>query len=128
MNNPNNPWISAYKEIIGGLTDPLFILFPVLENHFLLALPVRRERHRKLDKLYDLILGVISDKKRIIQEGYKSSGDDSNEKDLLTLMIEANETDKLGGLSDKELLVSSIEMDNVSKSPERSYFFIPKTG
>ncbi|RUS18930.1 cytochrome P450 [Endogone sp. FLAS-F59071] len=98
-----NSWASTYNQIMAGASEPLFAIFPILEKHFLWAFPKRRELHKKMDRLDSLFMEVIENKKRTIQrEGAELSGDD-NEKDLLTLMIEANETEKLGGLSDLEL-------------------------
>ncbi|RUS12782.1 cytochrome P450, partial [Endogone sp. FLAS-F59071] len=104
MEDAKNQWVTIYNEIIKGGAVISFAVFPWVERYFLWALPKRRELHKKLDKLNGLLSEIIENKKRIIrQEGYETSGDDDTEKDLLTMMIEANETEKLGGLSDQEL-------------------------
>lgn len=73
------------------------------------ALPYRRELHRLMDRLYEIINKVIENKRRVVQQvGYEPSGEDDNEKDLLTMMIEANETEKQGGLSNEELRVGIV--------------------
>jgi len=109
IDDPNSPLTTIYKQIMSAISHPLFYVFPVLERRFLWAFPKRKENHRKLSDLNKIFMSLIENKKGTIrQEGYKPSGDDT-EQDLLTMMIEANETDKLGGLSDQELVVRSLE-------------------
>jgi len=68
------------------------------------ALPKRDKIHRNMDKLSKLFEEIIQKKKLVIQQkGYEPIGDEDNEKDLLTMMIEANETEKFEVLSDQEL-------------------------
>jgi len=100
IENAESSWAVIYSDVMGGIVDPLYSLFPTLEKYFLWALPMRQELHRKMDKLDELFTEIVQNKKNVIQEDL---GGEDNERDLLTMMIEANETEKLDGLSDQEL-------------------------
>lgn len=104
LDEEKSRWAELYRTAIEGVANPLYLLFPILENNFLWALPARRELHNKISELDDLLLGIIENKKRVIsQKDYKMTVEDDTEMDLLTMMLEANRTEKHGGLNNKEL-------------------------
>ncbi|RUP50861.1 cytochrome P450 [Jimgerdemannia flammicorona] len=105
IDDTESKWTKIYGDIRAGTSVPLFLLFPVLEQRFLWAFQHRRNLHQKMDQLDKLFMEVIGKKKQAIeQKEYEETFVADNEKDLLTLMIEANLTEQEGkGLSDSEL-------------------------
>jgi cytochrome P450 len=103
LDNPNNEKVENYNIIMEGIRDPVFFFFPILEKRFLWAFPRRRGLHRKMDDMDKLFYSII-DHKRQTLASKKGSVEDA-EKDLLTLMLEANEDseDTQHQLSDLEL-------------------------
>jgi cytochrome P450 len=103
LDNPNNEKVDNYNLIMHGIRNPFFFFFPVLEKRFLWALPKRREIHRTMDKMNKLFYSIIENKRQTLAS-QKGSVEDA-EKDLLTLMLEANEDseDPEHQLSDQEL-------------------------
>ncbi|RUS21135.1 cytochrome P450 [Endogone sp. FLAS-F59071] len=102
IEDTENSWAVVYNNIMDGLQDPLFLLFPILEKYLLWAFPKRYELHRKMDKLNELFAEVIQNKRVLHQKRDMSVEKEDNEKDLLAMMIEANESE-VDGLSDQEL-------------------------
>jgi cytochrome P450 len=103
LDNPNNEKVENYNVIMNGIRNPLFFLFPLVEKYFLWAFPKRRALHREMDKLDKLFYSIIENKRQTLAS-QKGSVEDA-EKDLLTLMLEANEDseDPEHQLSDLEL-------------------------
>ncbi|RUP46398.1 cytochrome P450 [Jimgerdemannia flammicorona] len=105
IDDAGSKWSKIYNDVVAGISAPIFAIFPVLDQHFLWAFPNRRNLHQKMDQLDKLFMDVIEKKKQVItQDGYDGTSEVDNEKDLLTLMIEANVTEQEDkGLSDSEL-------------------------
>lgn len=103
LDNPVNHKVQTYNDINHGTRDPIYFFFPFLEQKFLWALPKRRELHRKMDDM-NAIFNSIIEHKRLTLASTKVKTEDA-EKDLLTLMLEANveATDPKHRLSDSEL-------------------------
>ncbi|KAI8577683.1 hypothetical protein K450DRAFT_282458 [Umbelopsis ramanniana AG] len=103
LDSPVNHKVQTYNAINHGTRDPLYFFLPFLERNFLWALPKRRELHRKMDDMNAIFYSII-EHKRISLASTKDKTEDA-EKDLLTLMLEANEeaTDAKHRLSDSEL-------------------------
>lgn len=103
LDNPDNEKVRIYKDIFKGISDPLYFLFPILDKYFLWALTNRRELHRKVDYMNGVFNSVINNKRQTLAD-VKDSKDEA-EKDLLTMMLEANaETSDTGRqLSNSEL-------------------------
>jgi cytochrome P450 len=89
LNNPENEKVDIYNSIMAGIQDPLYFIFPILERRFLWALPKRRELYRKLEDMNEVFYSIIQHKRETLAS-MKTSIEDT-EKDLLTLMLEANE-------------------------------------
>ncbi|KAH8555193.1 cytochrome P450 [Umbelopsis sp. PMI_123] len=89
LDNPDNEKVNTYNAIQHGMQNPLFFFFPILETRFLWALPKRRELHKKVNVMNDIFNSIIENKRRTLAN-MKESMEDA-EKDLLTLMLEANE-------------------------------------
>ncbi|CAO3681724.1 unnamed protein product [Umbelopsis ramanniana] len=103
LDNPVNHKVQTYNDINHGTRDPIYFFFPFLEQKFLWALPKRRELHRKMDDMNAIFKSII-EHKRLTLASTKVKTEDA-EKDLLTLMLEANveATDPKHRLSDSEL-------------------------
>ncbi|KAI8891343.1 cytochrome P450 [Backusella circina FSU 941] len=94
-------WILAYEKINKGFADKRYFVFPFLDKHFLWMQPERRAIHQKLDCFLKMLDGVIENKRQELKEG-RNANTLLNEKDLLTLMLEA-EADGEGTLTNEEL-------------------------
>ncbi|KAJ2955884.1 hypothetical protein NQZ79_g8173 [Umbelopsis isabellina] len=103
IETPDGEWVNAYNDVANGIMDFRFLLFPSLDTTFVGLFPERQKKHNNLKKLNELFATVISHKKRVLSTD-QSAGEE-NEKDLLTLMIEAgkNEGDGVEPLTDVEL-------------------------
>ncbi|CDS05134.1 hypothetical protein LRAMOSA07663 [Lichtheimia ramosa] len=100
----NNPWVDRYHYLVAKAKNPLFFLFPILEQRYLFLFPDRQKVHNELSIFLGMMSDIISKKKQLLQEkGVNSNTIADNEKDLLALMIEA-ENDGEGRLSNDELL------------------------
>ncbi|CAO3625785.1 unnamed protein product [Mucor hiemalis] len=98
-------WLQGYDEIRSEMTRLFFILFQVFDDQLKWIFPARVNAHKNLDHLLERIDEMIAMKRITITEKinspeFKTLPD--SEKDLLTLMIEA-ELQGEGKLSDMEL-------------------------
>ncbi|KAH8555192.1 cytochrome P450 [Umbelopsis sp. PMI_123] len=108
LDNPDNEKVKTYNDISKGTRDPLYFFFPFLEKHFLWALPKRRELHRKMDDVNDVFYSIVEHKRQVLASA-KDKIEDA-EKDLLTLMLEANEEER----DDKHRLSNSEIRDDLA--------------
>ncbi|KAL1928702.1 hypothetical protein VTP01DRAFT_2488 [Rhizomucor pusillus] len=87
IEEPDGAWPVHYHNVVKGTRDPLFTFFPATEQHlgFFSQNPVAQSR-------------------KVLEEGRKASDNlDDNEKDLLTLMLEA-EMQGEGSMANAEVL------------------------
>ncbi|KAI8377163.1 cytochrome P450 [Choanephora cucurbitarum] len=90
--DPNSKWVVCYDDINVALQDPLFFLFPVLEQKFLWMFPKRKAVHHQLSLFLKMMDDVIVNKRQEIQAGNTSNKHlNESEKDILTLLIEAEQ-------------------------------------
>ncbi|KAG2187286.1 hypothetical protein INT44_004971 [Umbelopsis vinacea] len=89
LEKPGNDKVNTYEDILAGVRNPLHFFFPTLDKYFLWALTKRRDLHSRLGDMNDVFNNIIENKRQTLAE-LKGSIEDS-EKDLLTLMLEANE-------------------------------------
>ncbi|KAI8333281.1 cytochrome P450 [Choanephora cucurbitarum] len=87
--DPNSRWVVCYDAINIAFQDPLFLLFPILEQKFLWMFPKRKAIHDQLDLFLEMMDDIILNKRKEIQADKKYQNE--AEKDLLTLMIEAEQ-------------------------------------
>ncbi|KAI8147891.1 cytochrome P450 [Fennellomyces sp. T-0311] len=95
-------WVQKYNRIIKAMLNPLYLVLPVLDQKLLFLQPGRQRIHNELTELLNMLRGLIIQKRQEINEKKKFNIAD-NEKDVLTLMIEA-ENEGNGTISDDELL------------------------
>ncbi|KAI9248283.1 cytochrome P450 [Phascolomyces articulosus] len=103
-NGEDNEWVTRYNHIVQSAQKPLYFLLPSIERQFKSWIPERRKAHQELSKFLDM-MSSIADHKRQALLNKKASSLDKNdhEKDLLTLMVEA-EHEGQGRLTDEEFL------------------------
>ncbi|CAO3681680.1 unnamed protein product [Umbelopsis ramanniana] len=78
-----------YSDVIKGTQNPVYFFFPILEKYFLWALPERKTLHRKMDEMNTIFFSIIDRKRKALASNDNKI--EEGEKDLLTLMLEANE-------------------------------------
>ncbi|KAG0804398.1 hypothetical protein G6F20_012732 [Rhizopus arrhizus] len=85
--DPDN-WTSTYKLVMQSISDPISNVFCALERLLVYVYPKRRRSADAVAKLNAKFDRVISKKREELQNGIFSNKPD-NEKDLVTLMLEA---------------------------------------
>ncbi|KAI8875653.1 cytochrome P-450 cyp509A1, partial [Backusella circina FSU 941] len=101
--NKNSEWVVNFESVKNGTMDPFFYLFPAFDKKkYLWMFPKRKQIHKDTDKFLAMLDKVIENKRNEMKSGkiYSDVLDD-NEKDILTFMIEAEETE--GKMTDIEL-------------------------
>jgi cytochrome P450 len=101
LNGDPDDWTKTYHLVNEALADPILNVFPSMGALLLVVSPAKRRRMAAIDKLNRKLDEMAQKKRREIQKGSYSNRPDS-EKDLLTLMLEA-ENNGEGLLSDTEL-------------------------
>ncbi|KAI9493100.1 cytochrome P450 [Zychaea mexicana] len=104
LEDRDNEWVTRYNYIIESAQKPLYFIFPSIERHFWSWIPERRKAHQEVSKFLNMMSKMVQEKREAL--GKTSTDQPSireNEKDLLTLMIEA-EREGQGRLTDEELL------------------------
>ncbi|KAI8878901.1 cytochrome P450 [Backusella circina FSU 941] len=103
LTDKNSEWVNVYNTIWNGITSPLFIFFPFLDNHLNWLFPHRRMVRRDLNRFLAKIDEMIEMKRKKLQSGQDDNEHwAENEKDLLTLMLEA-EMKGEGKMTNEEL-------------------------
>ncbi|OZJ04256.1 hypothetical protein BZG36_02467 [Bifiguratus adelaidae] len=109
ITTPDSREIRAYNDIMSAVLSPLNVLVPGLDKFLYKWSKRRREVHAGVDILNGVFADIIAHKRRVIadQKGQHPNGfeADEAEKDLLTLMLEANEKEAEGSqrLTDEDL-------------------------
>ncbi|KAI7858634.1 cytochrome P450 [Circinella umbellata] len=104
ITDKNSEWVTRYHHIMQASSNPVFHIFPFLENPRLRFLfPSRKMVHHELDLFLAKMQEIITHKREILNNNELATNKRTNEKDLLTLMLESakEENDKL---TDEELL------------------------
>lgn len=102
ISNADSEWMQRYFRISQAIDDLPFLIFTFLDNKLFSSLvPRRRRAHQDVDAFLSMIDGVIERKRALLKDS-DSSDVPQNEKDLLTLLIEA-ESDENGYMTNEEL-------------------------
>ncbi|CAO3671177.1 unnamed protein product [Umbelopsis ramanniana] len=88
---PDGEWVKAYNDVAENIAEFKYLFLPILDTTFLGLFPERQKKHESLNKLNKLFDEIIEHKKSELAKG--ASQVEENEKDLLTLMIEAGKGD-----------------------------------
>ncbi|CEP14750.1 hypothetical protein [Parasitella parasitica] len=99
----DNKWLEGYDNIRTNLVDIFFILFQIFDDELKWMFPHRVSAHKDLDRLLANIDNVIVQRRaEMASKDRKTSNILDAEKDILTLMLEAEQQGD-GKLSDLEL-------------------------
>lgn len=88
---PEGEWVKTYNDVADNIADFKYLFFPALDTTYLGLFPERQKKHESLNRLNKLFDQVIKSKKSELANG--ASSVEENEKDLLTLMLEAGSGD-----------------------------------
>ncbi|KAI8579674.1 hypothetical protein K450DRAFT_240971 [Umbelopsis ramanniana AG] len=101
-NTPEGEWVRTYNDVADNIADFRYLFFPALDTTYLGLFPERQKKHESLNRLNTLFDQIIENKKSELAKG--ASNVEENEKDLLTLMMEAgNGDDQHEPLTSEEL-------------------------
>lgn len=104
IGDKESEWVGLYTSFMEGVLDPFFYLFPVFDTKLRWMFPSRTRVHRNVDVFLSKITEIIENKRAAIaSDSYANTTEDS-EKDLCTLMIEA-EASSGGKLTNEEMMV-----------------------
>ncbi|KAG2204329.1 hypothetical protein INT47_009371 [Mucor saturninus] len=106
LTDEKNEWVQRYSQINIALRDPKFHFFPSFDTKWLSWFPQRAKVHKELDIFLSMLDDVISKKRAAIKQGVTNDALEENERDLLGLMIEAEERGE--GIMDNEELKSNL--------------------
>ncbi|KAI9263215.1 cytochrome P450 [Phascolomyces articulosus] len=112
IDNQHSEWRKRYNTIVTEMTEPLPLIFPVLDK----ILPYRRRLNEELIQFLNMLQDIITQKRDQLNNSSPSSSQrqeeqstykkrqTNNNADLLTLMIEGASAVNGNKMSDKDLL------------------------
>lgn len=110
--DPQAEWLQRYNKFVQAMLNPFFIFFPSMDSKYVSWFPKRKHVHDELGKFLKLIDDVIENKRTLLKDTTLSDIPEA-ERDILTLMLEAESADD-GRLTDEELRVSGCRFQRVS--------------
>ncbi|EPB82964.1 hypothetical protein HMPREF1544_10309 [Mucor circinelloides 1006PhL] len=103
IGDKESEWVRLYTSLIDGIFDPFFFFFPIFDTKLRWMFPSRVKIHQNVDVFLSKIAEIIEDKRAAVASNSYANAADDNEKDLCTLMIEAEAS--LGGrLTNEEMM------------------------
>ncbi|CDS14232.1 hypothetical protein LRAMOSA06402 [Lichtheimia ramosa] len=99
--DPQAEWLQRYNKFVQAMLNPFFIFFPSMDSKYVSWFPKRKHVHDELGKFLKLIDDVIENKRTLLKDTTLSDIPEA-ERDILTLMLEAESADD-GRLTDEEL-------------------------
>lgn len=105
VGDKNSEWVVRYNAVMSATFEPLYLLVPKLDTWFLPLNAGRKQKHAECDSLLRMIDDIIAAKRQTLKNR-KQTIDQDDEKDLLTMMIEAEKSGQ-GIMSNEELRVRS---------------------
>lgn len=105
IQDKNNEWVLRYNTVMSSAFDVSYLMFPSLDSWLLPFNPPRKHKHAEADKFLGMIDQIILEKRKTLQNKSSTPEEQDEEKDLLTMMIEAGRSGQ-GGLTNEELRVS----------------------
>lgn len=106
LNDREAVWTVTYESIRLNLRNPLAFAFPKMDWLLKYVIPGRLQMAKSVDKLNGLMMDLIKEKRAKLLETMAQGDIPENEKDLLTLMLEAEQRGE-GTTNDEELRVSN---------------------
>lgn len=101
----NSDWVKLYSDLKDGAFHPLFFLIPAFDTKYRHLFPRRVQLHQDLKRFISKIENIIVNKRAQLAEGRSQL--DEAEKDLCTLMLEAEADGEGSSLTNEELLVTA---------------------
>ncbi|KAJ8655903.1 hypothetical protein O0I10_008343 [Lichtheimia ornata] len=103
VEDKDNEWVSRYNTVMTSAFDIKYLVFPGLDTWLLPFNPSRKQKHAEADKLLGMIDQIILEKRKTLQNKSSTTSEKKDgEKDLLTMMIEAENSGE-GVLTNEEL-------------------------
>ncbi|KAI9495417.1 cytochrome P450 [Zychaea mexicana] len=102
----NNPWMTRYKFILSVGSKPHYFVFPFLEQYCCFLFPDLQKAHDEVTIFQNMLRNIVDQKRQALlrnKDTFKTSSKaEEQEKDIVTLMVEA-EMEGQGRLTDEEL-------------------------
>ncbi|CDS03770.1 hypothetical protein LRAMOSA01171 [Lichtheimia ramosa] len=102
IQDKNNEWVLRYNTVMSSAFDVSYLMFPSLDSWLLPFNSMRKHKHDEANKFLDMIDQIILEKRNALQNKSSTPEEQEQEKDLLTMMIEAGRSGQ-GGLTNEEL-------------------------
>ncbi|CDH59811.1 cytochrome p450 [Lichtheimia corymbifera JMRC:FSU:9682] len=106
IGDENNEWTKMYGDFTVAQRNPVFFMLTWLDQEPLLRLfPKRRKAHQDLTKFLNKLDEIIIHKRQVLEGTIKNDQQplDDRDKDLLTLMLEAQQHDGEAVMTNEEL-------------------------
>ncbi|KAI7882942.1 cytochrome P450 [Lichtheimia hyalospora FSU 10163] len=102
VQDKDNEWVSRYNTVISAAFDVKYLVFPSLDGWLLPFNSSRKHKHAEADKFLGMIDQIILEKRKTLQNKSSTTEKQDQEKDLLTMIIEAENSGQ-GVLTNQEL-------------------------
>ncbi|CDS03771.1 hypothetical protein LRAMOSA01172 [Lichtheimia ramosa] len=102
VQDKDNEWVSRYNTIISSALNMPYLVFQSLDTWFLPFNSSRKHQHAEADKFLGMIDQIILEKRKTLQNKSLITDEQEQEKDLLTMMIEAENSGE-GVMTNEEL-------------------------
>ncbi|CAO3616489.1 unnamed protein product [Cunninghamella blakesleeana] len=89
LTNPDSIWTKTYEDVRIGLRNPTSFLLPFVDRHLPFLIPGRAKMLKAVRKLNQLIIEMADERRQLLKDAAYSDSIPENEKDVLTLMLEA---------------------------------------
>lgn len=108
VGDKNSEWVVRYNAVMSATFEPLYLMLPKLDTWFLPLNAGRKQKHAECDSLLSMIDDIIATKRQTLknQKQEEAIDQEDDEKDVLTMMIEAQKSGQ-GIMSNEELRVRS---------------------
>ncbi|KAI8146009.1 cytochrome P-450 cyp509A1, partial [Fennellomyces sp. T-0311] len=103
LEDKNSQWVILYDHVITAIRNRTFAVFPIFDSTLRFLFPDRQKKHQELTKFLNMLQEVITHKREALENNIKNPNIKENEKDLLSLLLEAGSEDG-NPLTDEELL------------------------
>ncbi|KAI7882939.1 cytochrome P450 [Lichtheimia hyalospora FSU 10163] len=102
VQDKDSEWVSRYNTVMTSAFEIPYIMFPILETWLLPFNSSRKYKHAEANKFLRMIDQIIIEKRKTLQSKSSAGEKEDQEKDLLTMMIEAENSGE-GVMTNEEL-------------------------
>ncbi|KAG0176177.1 Cytochrome P450 3A4 [Apophysomyces sp. BC1034] len=102
IGDPDSEWVRLYNAMTSGAFHPFYFLFPIFDTTLRWMFPSRVKVHQGVGHFFAKVEEIIAEKRENLRKGRVSSLD-NNEKDLCTLLLEAEMDGSGEGLTNAEI-------------------------